>query len=99
MPDLTFSTSAGTSIIPGAAFLTETNPVSLDGSALTVNTDSKIYPSLALRSSFILIFVTVCATRLGVAWDGAGSIGTPFFATHYVIFNQQELSISFALQA
>lgn len=47
----------------------------------------------------MLIFVTVCATRLGVAWDGAGSIGTPFFATHYIIFNQQELSISFALQA
>ena len=99
MPDLSFSTSAGTSVIPGAAFLTQTNPVSLDGSALTVNTDSKIYPSLALRSSFILISATVCATRLGVAWDGAGSIGTPFFATHYVIFNQQDLSISFALQA
>lgn len=47
MPDLTFSTPAGSSIIPGAAFLTETNPVSLDGSAVTVNTNSKIYPSLA----------------------------------------------------
>ena len=99
MPDLSFSTSAGSSIIPGAAFLTETNPVSLDGSALTVNTDSKRYLSFASGSCFILIFVTVCATRLGVAWDGPGSIGTPFFATHYVIFNQQELSISFALQA
>ena len=99
MPDLTFSTSAGSSIIPGSAFLTETNPVGLDGSAVTVNTDSKIYPNPALRSSFLLTFVIVCATRLGVAWNGAGSIGTPFFATHYVIFNQQELSISFALQA
>lgn len=99
MPDLTFSTSAGSSIIPGAAFLTETNPVALDGSAVTVNTNSKIYPGLALRSPCILIFVTVCATRLGVAGDGPGSIGTPFFATHYVIFNQQDLSVSFALQA
>ena len=42
MPDLTFSTSAGSSIIPGAAFLTATNPVSIDGSAVTVSTDSKI---------------------------------------------------------
>ena len=42
MPDLTFSTSAGSSVIPGAAFLTESNPVSLDGSALTVSNDSKM---------------------------------------------------------
>ena len=99
MPDLTFSTSAGSSIIPGAAFLTETSPVGLDGSAVIVNTNSKLYPDLALLPPCILISVIVCATRLGVASDGAGSIGTPFFATHYVIFNQQELSISFALQA
>ena len=99
MPDLTFSTSAGSSVIPGAAFLTETNPVGLDGSAVTVNTNSKTHPGPRLRPPCILIFVIVCATRLGVAWTGPGSIGTPFFATHYVIFNQQELSISFALQA
>ena len=54
MPDLAFSTSVGSSIIPGAAFLTETNPVALEGSAVTVNTDSKICPSLVSGSSSVL---------------------------------------------